>query len=152
MSRWLPVNDAAIALGVSVATLKRRLKAGTVPGRQEKSPSGFRWYVEVPGDEGTGQEGAKSEHADDARDQVIIVLQQQVQELWAEVGARREEVRELHVLLQRAQSQIPIPAAAPLHQLEGQQSAVAEPRPDTPDATPNGVAQSQKTPWWRFWR
>src|SRR5258708_5455640 len=102
MSRWVPVNDAAVALGVSVATLKRHLKSGKVAGRQEKTPSGFRWYVEQPDDDETGPADGKStgsEGAIDPRDQVIGVLQHQVDELWAEVAARRQEVRELHILL-----------------------------------------------------
>lgn len=158
MGRWVPVNDAAVALGVSVATLKRHLKSGKVQGRQEQSPSGFRWFVELPeepdGASDTAQPASPTQ-ANETRDQVVELLQQQVKELWAEVAARRQEVRELHILLQQAQAQIPIPAMAARPQLEGQHIAVAEDDPALATATP---AATSETPvalprrWWQFWR
>lgn len=154
MGRWVPVNEAAIALGVSVATLKRHLKSGKVAGRQEASPSGFRWYVEIPGDDEDqpAPPSAGTNTAEEAREQLIGVLQQQVNELWTEVAARRQEVRELHILLQQAQAQIPIPAAAPLPQLEGQHTAVADDDSAAPPATPDAIAKRQEPRWWQFWR
>lgn len=47
MPHRLPVDLAARELGLSVATVKRRLKRGTLRGEQESTPSGFRWLVLV---------------------------------------------------------------------------------------------------------
>ena len=47
MLQRLPVDQAAVALGLSVATVKRRLKRGDLRGEQEPTPSGFRWLVVV---------------------------------------------------------------------------------------------------------
>jgi hypothetical protein len=43
----LPLYDAAQALGVSPATLRKRLKAGTAQGERRPTRSGFAWWVEV---------------------------------------------------------------------------------------------------------
>jgi hypothetical protein len=44
---WLPMQTAAHALAVSVDTIKRRVKRGELPARQEPTVSGFRWLVYV---------------------------------------------------------------------------------------------------------
>jgi hypothetical protein len=49
MLQRLPVDQAARELGLSVATVKRRLKRGTLRGEQERTPAGFKWYVLVDG-------------------------------------------------------------------------------------------------------
>lgn len=41
----LPVDDAARYLGISRPTVKRRLKSGALKGVQERTPSGFKWFV-----------------------------------------------------------------------------------------------------------
>ena len=51
----VPTRDAAPParrpgrreLGLSVATVKRRLKRGSLRGEQERTPAGFKWYVLV---------------------------------------------------------------------------------------------------------
>ncbi len=47
-TEWLPMDEAADRLGVSVDTVKRRRKAGQLRGQHEQTPSGYRWLVEVP--------------------------------------------------------------------------------------------------------
>ena len=47
MLHRLPVDQAARELSLSVATVKRRLKRGTLRGEQERTPAGFKWYVLV---------------------------------------------------------------------------------------------------------
>ena len=43
----LSVDDAARHLGLSRPTVKRRLKSGALRGVQEKTPSGFKWFILV---------------------------------------------------------------------------------------------------------
>ncbi len=138
----LPLFDAAQALGVSPATLRKRLKAGTAQGERRQTRSGFAWWVEVdnvPAPEGT-QVGAQpgrdiAEMATQVGDQVgdqqvptdYLALQEAVSRLEAhnadlrdtnahltdELTARRREVQELHVLLGRMQASLPAPAPTP---------------------------------------
>jgi hypothetical protein len=47
MPRLLPLAAASLELGVPAATLRKRVKAGTVRGERRQTPQGFLWYVEV---------------------------------------------------------------------------------------------------------
>ena len=47
---YLPLKEAADRLGVSIDTLRRRIKDDAIPARQTPIGSGFRWEVEVPDD------------------------------------------------------------------------------------------------------
>src|SRR5438874_2271333 len=107
MSRFVPVRDAAITLGVSEMTLKRRLKAGTLSGQREQTPYGYRWLVELPDEdlatpesEFTGTDG----HICSQCAELVGELRRDKDRFWSKVEARRQEVRELHVLLQQAQA------------------------------------------------
>jgi hypothetical protein len=42
MTTRLAIPEAARVLGVSIPTVKRRLKSGALCGEQEPTPSGFR--------------------------------------------------------------------------------------------------------------
>ncbi len=47
----LTIRDAAERLGVSSDTIRRRLKAGELAGRQEpQGTQGYRWLVQLPAD------------------------------------------------------------------------------------------------------
>jgi hypothetical protein len=45
---FVTVLEAAVHLGVSPQTVKRRLKSGKLKGRQEATAQGFTWLVDVP--------------------------------------------------------------------------------------------------------
>jgi hypothetical protein len=45
---FVTVPEAAIRLGIAPQTVKRRLKRGKLRGRQETTPQGFVWLVDVP--------------------------------------------------------------------------------------------------------
>jgi transposase len=47
VSETLPLRDAASRLGVSERTLRRRIKAGQLVGRQVATPQGYRWLVDI---------------------------------------------------------------------------------------------------------
>jgi hypothetical protein len=44
---WHTIQTAAHALAVSVDTIKRRIRRGELPARQEPTTSGYRWLVYV---------------------------------------------------------------------------------------------------------
>src|SRR3954452_395253 len=47
MARLLPIYDAARAMGISPVTLRKRLKAGTARGEQQKTQQGYQWLLYV---------------------------------------------------------------------------------------------------------
>jgi len=117
----LTITDAAQHLGISTATVKRRLKTGTLKGRQVARPQGYRWIVEVDQDRINHQvtthasEGDSDGHSTGAVELTTLVatLQAQVQAQSEELDARRREVQELHVLLQTAQAALTAPQSRP---------------------------------------
>jgi len=132
MGRWVPVREAAAALAVSEDTLKRRIKAGTIEGRQEKTDKGFRWLVEVPDDLSEPESGDNQDTAE-----LIQSLKHQVTWLEGELEFRRREVAELHVLLQQqSQKAIPAPVEPYLPQTKG--NTVEEPPYMSPQAPIHG--------------
>jgi len=119
------VTEASRMLGLSAATVKRRLVSGKLTGRKETRPQGTRWLVEVD----TARIKIKPPLTDSSRTQLtdsselttlITVLQE-------ELTARREEIRELLTTHHEEIQQ--------LHTLLAQQTAL----------------NSAKRPWWRFW-
>lgn len=46
--RWATVSDAAQAFGVSVDTIRRRMKRSELDTRREQTPQGFRWLIRLP--------------------------------------------------------------------------------------------------------
>jgi hypothetical protein len=62
----LSIGDAACALGLSRPTVKRRIKSGALPAVQERTPSGFKWFVLV--DASTAPSGGTTSTAADSPD------------------------------------------------------------------------------------
>ena len=104
------IPEAAAHLGVSEDTIRRRLRKGELAGHQEKTAQGFRWKVDITtADAGPGSHnGHLQNHADAVLEELVTTLRAQVQAQTEELEARRNEVRELHVLLQHAQA-LPAP-------------------------------------------
>jgi hypothetical protein len=44
----VPIPEAVRVLGVSIPTVKRRLKRGELAGERERTASGFKWLVLLP--------------------------------------------------------------------------------------------------------
>jgi len=115
----LTITEAARAMGISSATVKRRLKTGELNGRQVTRPQGFLWVVEVDQDHSTTPPTTGSRNGGSDGDStgadlptLVTMLQAQVAAQTEELDARRREVQELHVLLQTAQAALPPPPAA----------------------------------------
>lgn len=100
------ITEAAQQLGVSTATVKRRLHNGTLKGRQDPRPQGFVWVVELDCDGDNDDNTTGSDAA------LIAALHAQVDQLTEELASRRQEVQQLHVLLSQAQAALPPPAPA----------------------------------------
>jgi len=106
----LTVTEAAQVLGISTATVKRRLASGELTGRKEPRPQGSRWLVEVDTDHpqvtDSSVEGSSTGTAELTT--LVTVLQEELaarrQEVQQLLATHHEEIRELHVLLQNSQT------------------------------------------------
>jgi hypothetical protein len=131
--------EAAKHLGVSVDTIRRKLRRGELQGCQQPRPQGFVWIVELPEESdnhgvtsaetvaGTSASypGSKGEIC--RLEEMVAVLQAQVvaqqkqmEAQQEELSAKNKQIEQLHVLLQQAQAVLPTP--------------------------------KENRPWWRFWR
>jgi hypothetical protein len=146
----VPVAEAAARLGLTPETLRKRLWRGQVQGEKRDG----QWYVVLPEQDAAGpvrdtagprQDGAgpEQDREQDRQDegglaaQYIASLERMLAEQRIELEARRREVQELHILLQRAQQ-------------------LALPAPNSPPTAngadrPNGTPAANSSPWWRRW-
>ncbi len=46
----LAIEDAAVRLGVSVSTIRRRIRDGVLTAEREQTPQGFKYWVLIPGE------------------------------------------------------------------------------------------------------
>jgi len=91
----LTITAAAEHLQVSTATVKRRLRNGTLKGRQIPRPQGYTWLIEVDQDQDNHPLTTGSSEGVNAPVQEITMIAW----LQEELTARRREVAELHQLL-----------------------------------------------------
>jgi len=119
----LNIAQAAAHLGLSQDTVRRRLRAGEIPGERVRAPGGFRWMVEVLDDttnndqrddplHGPGQANGTTVDTD-----LMEILKGQVQDLRDQLDTRAREISELHQLL-----------------------------------AARSLAPGMIRPWWAFWR
>jgi len=103
----LTIPQAAAQLGISEKTVRRRVADGDLQGRQQLSPGGFRWIIEL------APQDTPQAPQNGATNQLIATLKNQVdtqaKELTELREDRRREVSELHVLLQTAQAALTAP-------------------------------------------
>ncbi len=114
------MKQAAERLGVSVDTVRRRMKKGELVGEKEPTPQGYEWRIILPVDESdaTAPQGepASASHQGDAIK--LELLRERIDELkqerndWKEQAQRSGEAeRELRILLRQAQ-ELALPAEA----------------------------------------
>ncbi len=114
----VPIAEAARRLGVSVDTVKRRLRNGELQGHKQPGRGGFSWLIELEGSSPSNNWGNASANATDASvndgqvqvlHELVEVLKNEVGRLKGELEAKGREVQQLHVLLQQAQTALPAP-------------------------------------------
>jgi len=91
----LTITAAAGHLGISPATVKRRLKTGALKGRQIPRPQGYTWLIEVDQDQDNHPLTTGSSEGVNAPVQELTMIAW----LQEELSARRREISELHQLL-----------------------------------------------------
>ena len=110
------IKEAARRLGVAEATVRRRIHRGDIVGVQITTPQGFTWLVEVPDEDAQEQanvqlrslrgRGESVEMEVQALRDLVELLRYDLKIRDQELEARRQEIRELHALLQQAHSRL----------------------------------------------
>lgn len=112
MEERLSMKHAAERLGVSVDTIRRRMKKGELVGEKEPTPQGYEWRIILPREESDATEPqgepASASHQGDAIE--LELLRERLDELkqerdaWKEQAQRSAEAEaELRRLLWQAQ-------------------------------------------------
>jgi excisionase family DNA binding protein len=152
----LTVGQAAERLGVTVDTIKRRLKRGEYPDAyREPTPQGFRWKIpannlddvdasEQPPDASGAPQG------DDQRQQVSQPTQQLIETLQRELEIRNREIERLHVVIvQQAAAIAALPAQVP-DRPDVEPASASGNRP--PDQDGDHSHDAPVSVWARLWR
>jgi hypothetical protein len=127
------MGEAAQRLGVSIDTIRRRLRRGELKGRHQLTPQGFIWLIEVPepvgantdAEHGAGKAplhlasapagssavraNAPGNAAPAANDlqalrELVEVLRHKIEAKDRQLDSQNRQIEQLHVLLQQAQS------------------------------------------------
>jgi len=102
---YLPLSEAAPLYSLSVDTLRRRILAGELSGRQERRGGRSYWVVARPLAKAVAEAAPSAEETE-----LIAVLRAELDAWRRQAEAREREVAELHVLLQRALERPALPA------------------------------------------
>lgn len=142
-SEQLTIPKAAARLGVSIVTVRRRLKAGHLNGVKIETPQGYEWRVCL---EATSADlpPAESTPSSPPPSGEIAALRGTIEVLERELAGRNQEVERLTSLLSREQEivramQLALPASTA--QRTAQEQALTT-RPLPADQIPGG--------WWSW--
>jgi hypothetical protein len=155
---WLTLREASAHLGISEKTARRRVKLGTLTGRQVPTQHGPTWQVWVP--EGVDTQGRVDSTGTQAA--TMLELVRLVGELQpkAEAAAMWQARAELlaHQLDAAQQTiralQAPEPPETPIASNPGPigEKPPREPsEPSSPAPMPPTPDGSGRAPWWRRW-
>jgi excisionase family DNA binding protein len=101
------ITDAATMLKVSVDTVRRRIKQGELKARKVASSHGETYLVQIPNGIVLVPSDPPAKDVNLTEAETIESMKKTISVLESELDARRREVKELHVLLQQAQKQLP---------------------------------------------
>jgi hypothetical protein len=138
--RWLPLPEAARELGVSVDTVRRRLKRGELRGERRSIPQGFVWWVCLDSSAVQAEVGSTPRRAILAEvselGKLVRELQAENRNLAGQIGfyqAQHQQMQEKILMLEAPKA----PESAP----EGQEVALVQEEGNRADSIP----------WWRLW-
>lgn len=117
--RWGTLAEVARAQGVSVDTIRRRMKRGELEARRQQTPQGFRWVAVMPEPtQDTAPDAPGSPRANDSAAQGVTVVERDREELVEtlrhELELRNREIARLHeVVAAQANAIAQVTAALP---------------------------------------
>lgn len=156
---WVSIADAASELGISVDTVRRRMKRQELLAKREQRAQGFRWLVRLDGDPpavGTvaAPEPQASSTSGDAQPLQTAILSERdelVRELRDQLARREREAAELRAIIARQ--------ASALEHAARLQALTATAPPASASVSPQGaggqhtgepsVPATTAHPWWR---
>jgi excisionase family DNA binding protein len=110
--------EAAQRLGVSVDTVKRKLRRGELRGQRVPRPQGYTWLIELPDSQMDSMADCTASSMAELDSATIEVLnlremlamaQSQIANQKEELVSKNKQIEQLHVLLQQAQAALPTP-------------------------------------------
>jgi hypothetical protein len=106
------ISEAAIRLGVTQDTIRRRIRKGELAASQEPRPQGYVWFVDVPEEELSAEDPSHPDFKEENSDvqllrEMMELLREELKTKDRQLEAREREVQELHVLLQQFQMALP---------------------------------------------
>jgi hypothetical protein len=172
---FVTVPEAATRLGIAPQTVKRRLKRGKLRGRQETTPQGFVWLVDVPdipnyhrggitngiplgiSDSDAGISGGKNGIPVGTPDEILIEdspyneapsISERVAILNTEVEGQRALIASLNEQVQAQKEQL----STKDRQLENKDRQIGELHVLLQQAQAALPAPKDNRSWWRFWK
>jgi hypothetical protein len=129
------IDEAASALGLSVSSVRRRIKAGSLTVERETTPAGFRYAVILP-----DETSSPAPSTDYAPPMQTPSHPEQVETLTTERDWLRQRVEELTTLLNREQEAV-LRLSSQVHSQRLLNDLV------TPTQTPSQDASRRR--WWQ---
>ncbi len=135
--KLVTMGEASQHMGVSVDTIRRRLRRGELCGRHQPTPQGFIWLVELPDQTGvelnseaangrplvatadatarppSAQAGATGGDIRALRE-LVDVLRHEIETRDRQLESKDRQIEQLHGLLQQAQAVPPSPGQSGL--------------------------------------
>lgn len=163
--RWAPLADVAAAYGVSIDTVRRRMKRGELEARRQQTPQGFKWLALMPDasepeSSDPPRNAAGSSPPSDATTLEVQIVERDREELVVtlrqELALRNREISRLHeVIASQATAITQATSALPATTLSvpeiGQPSGSALP-PKAINSESAGLDEQRETLWDRFRR
>ena len=151
---WGTLAEVADAYGVSVDTIRRRMKRGELETRRHQTPQGFKWLAVMPEPEPTetAVNAPGSPRTNETPAQGVMVVEHDREELVAtlrqELALRNREIARLHEVVASQAQAIEITTAA----LPANTQPVAHPLPLSttmtgPSGATNDVIEQRGTFW-----
>ncbi len=162
--RWGTLAEVADAYGVSVDTIRRRMKRGELETRRHQTPQGFKWLAVLPEPETTetATNAPGSPRTNETPAQGVTIIEHDREELVAtlrqELALRNREISRLHdVIASQAQAITQTTAALPPTTTLSSEQPGPEPDASALSTTSNAIdlddhEEHRESVWERFSR
>jgi hypothetical protein len=118
---WAPLAEVAAAYGVSIDTIRRRMKRGELEARRHQTPQGFKWLALMPetiepAASEPPHDAPRSLQPSDVSTQGVQIVERDREELVAtlrqELALRNREIARLHEVIASQAKAIEVTMAA----------------------------------------